>query len=54
MLSITGEEANGWQWSPGTLTTFCFMIFAAIICLHMLDRAKIKAAIPKAPTVIPE
>ena len=37
MLSITGREANGYQITPGTLTTFAFVVFLVIALMHMFN-----------------
>ena len=48
MLSITGREANGYQITPGNLTTFAFFILFGVAMLHMFAQGKIKPVIPKA------
>eukprot|EP00356_Strombidium_inclinatum_P003921 CAMPEP_0170494624 /NCGR_PEP_ID=MMETSP0208-20121228/14748_1 /TAXON_ID=197538 /ORGANISM="Strombidium inclinatum, Strain S3" /LENGTH=55 /DNA_ID=CAMNT_0010770707 /DNA_START=173 /DNA_END=340 /DNA_ORIENTATION=+ len=46
MICITGDEANGWQISPNSVTTFFFFMVAFIVCLHLFLRnpAAAKAA----------
>ena len=41
MLSITGQEANGWQISPGTLQTACFVFFLIIMMAHVFTKGTI-------------
>ena len=35
MISVTGREANGWQWSPNTVSSFCMVFILAMALLHL-------------------
>ena len=47
MINVTGEEANGLQISPNTVTLFFFLYVGVIIFLHKFIGDKIPYGVPK-------
>ena len=47
MINVTGEEANGFQISPNTVTLFFFVYIGVIIFLHKFVGEKIPYGVPR-------
>ena len=54
MLHITGEDANGWQVSPGTAQNTMFAFMLIIILIHVFTKGTIYKSVNPLVSEYPE